>query len=160
MWKDVQLELLSQPLGLWHSQQWTIVKWILVTTKAMTLRLIFLLCKIEILNILYFILAQTSYNLVAFNIWHLFMVRGTHSASNVELEPLESGFPGISVVKKLPANEEDTSFDSCIRKIPWRRKQPPTPAFLPGRSHGQRSLVGYSPWGCKESDMTEWLSIH
>ena len=36
----------------------------------------------------------------------------------------------------------------------------PTPVFLPGEPHGQRSLVGYSPWGCKESDTTEWLSTH
>ena len=36
-----------------------------------------------------------------------------------------------------------------------RRKWQPTPVSLPGESHGQRSLVGYSPWGCKESDMTE-----
>ena len=46
-------------------------------------------------------------------------------------------------------------FDPWVRKIPWRRARQPTPAFLPGESHGQRSLVGYSPWGCKESDMTE-----
>ena len=39
---------------------------------------------------------------------------------------------------------------------PWRRKWQPTPVFLPGKSHGQRSLVGYCPWGRKESDMTEW----
>ena len=45
-----------------------------------------------------------------------------------------------------------------IRKIPWRRKWQPSPVFLPGKFHGQRSLVGYSPWGCKESDMTKWLS--
>ena len=38
---------------------------------------------------------------------------------------------------------------------PWRRKWQPTPVFLPGKFHGQRSLVGYSPWGCKELDMTE-----
>ena len=38
-----------------------------------------------------------------------------------------------------------------------RRKWQPTPVFLPGKSHGQRNLVGYSPWGCKESDMTEQL---
>ena len=37
----------------------------------------------------------------------------------------------------------------------WRRKWQPTPVFLPGESHGWRSLVGYSPWGHKESDMTE-----
>ena len=36
----------------------------------------------------------------------------------------------------------------------------PTPVFLPGESHGQRSLMGYSPWGCKELDMTEWLSTY
>ena len=40
-------------------------------------------------------------------------------------------------------------------KIPWRRAWQPPPVFLPGESHGHRSLVGYSPWGCKESDMTE-----
>ena len=40
-------------------------------------------------------------------------------------------------------------------KIPWRRAWPPTPAFLSGESHGQRSLVGYSPWGCKELDTAE-----
>ena len=40
----------------------------------------------------------------------------------------------------------------------WRRKWQPTPVFLPGKSQGQRILVGYSPWGCKESDKTEQLS--
>ena len=45
----------------------------------------------------------------------------------------------------------------------WRRHWHPTPVLLPGKSHGRRSLVGYSPWGCKESDMTEQLhftSLH
>ena len=42
----------------------------------------------------------------------------------------------------------------------WRRQWPPTPVLLPGKSHGQRSLVGCSPWGCKESDMTEQLHFH
>ena len=46
-------------------------------------------------------------------------------------------------------------FSPWVGKIPWRRKWQPTPVFLPGKSHGQRSLVGYSPWGCKEWDMTE-----
>ena len=49
-------------------------------------------------------------------------------------------------------------FDSWVGKIPGRRKWQPTPVFLPGKSHGQRSLVGYSPWGHKESDTTEQLS--
>ena len=46
-------------------------------------------------------------------------------------------------------------FDPWVKKIPWRRKQQPTPIFLPEESHGQRSLVGYSLWGHKESDVTE-----
>ena len=46
-------------------------------------------------------------------------------------------------------------LDHSVRMIPSSKKWQPTPVFLPGESHGQRSLVGYSPWGCKESDMTE-----
>ena len=48
---------------------------------------------------------------------------------------------------------------SWVQKIPWRREWLPTPVFLPGEFHGQRSLVGYSPWDCKESDMTEGLTL-
>ena len=54
-------------------------------------------------------------------------------------------------------------FNSWVGKIPWRREWQPTPVFLPGESHGQRSLAGYSPQGRKESDTTEWLhftSLH
>ena len=47
-----------------------------------------------------------------------------------------------------------------VGKIPWRREWLPTPVFLPEKSHGQRSLVGCSPWGHKESDMTEQQSTH
>ena len=47
-------------------------------------------------------------------------------------------------------------FNSWIRKI-WRKEWLPTPILLPGESHGQRSLVGYSPWVCKELDMTKQL---
>ena len=48
-------------------------------------------------------------------------------------------------------------FDPWVRKFPWRRKWQPTPVFLPGKSHGQRSPVSYSPWGHKELDTTERL---
>ena len=48
-------------------------------------------------------------------------------------------------------------FDRWVGKILWRRKWQPTPVLLPGESHGRRSLVGYSPWGLKESDTTEQL---
>ena len=49
-------------------------------------------------------------------------------------------------------------YNTKVRKIPWRRKTN-TPVFLPGESHGQRRLTGYNPWGCKESDMTEQLTL-
>ena len=48
-------------------------------------------------------------------------------------------------------------FNPWIGKIPWRGKQQPTQVLLPGKSHGWRSLAGYSPWGRKESDTTERL---
>ena len=48
-------------------------------------------------------------------------------------------------------------FNPWVGKISWRRNWQPTPVLLPGKSHGHRSLVGYRPWGCKESDTTEWL---
>ena len=49
------------------------------------------------------------------------------------------------------------SVKYMVRKIPWRIKWQPTPVLLPGKSHGWRSLVGYSPWGHKQSDMTEQI---
>ena len=45
-----------------------------------------------------------------------------------------------------------------VRNIPWRREWLSTPIFLPGEFHGHRSLGGYSPWGCKVLDTTEWLT--
>ena len=51
-------------------------------------------------------------------------------------------------------------FDPWVGKIPWRRQWQPTPLFLPGKFHGQRSLAGYSLWGCKELNMTERLNYH
>ena len=48
----------------------------------------------------------------------------------------------------------------CVQHLTWRRQWHPTPVLLPGKSHGWRSLVGCSPWGCEESDMTERLHFH
>ena len=55
---------------------------------------------------------------------------------------------------------QETQILSLIWEDPWRRKWQPTPVFLPGKSHGQRSLAGYSPWCCRESDTTEQPSMH
>ena len=58
------------------------------------------------------------------------------------------------MVKNPPANARDSGSIPRVGKIPRRTRQP-TPVFLPGGSHGQRSLVGYSHWGRKEPDTTE-----
>ena len=67
------------------------------------------------------------------------------------------GFPGGASDKEPSANVGDIRDVGLILglEIPWRRSQQPTPVFLPGEFHGQRSLEGYSPKGLKESDMTE-----
>ena len=50
-------------------------------------------------------------------------------------------------------------FNPWVRKIPWRRAWPPTPVFLPGEFHGQKSLESYSQWRCQELDTTEQLTL-
>ena len=59
------------------------------------------------------------------------------------------GFPGGSVVKNPPVNTRDTGSIPGAGRFPWTRKWQPTSVFLPGESHGQKSLTGYSPWGCE-----------
>ena len=76
---------------------------------------------------------------------------------------LALSFPAGAVVKNLPANagdSRDTVLIPVLGKIPWKRQWQPTTIFLPREFHGQRTLAGYSPWGCKESDTTEQLTQH
>ena len=70
------------------------------------------------------------------------------------------GFPNGSVGKESTCNVGDTGDLGLIpglgsNLLPWRREWQPIPVFLPGETHGQRSLAGYSPWGLEESDKTE-----
>ena len=65
----------------------------------------------------------------------------------------QKDLPGGTDGKASAYNAGDPG--SIPGKISWRRKWKATPVFLPGKSHGWRSLVGYSPWGCKELDTTE-----
>ena len=58
-------------------------------------------------------------------------------------------FPGDASGKGPACQRRRCGFDPCIQKIPWRRKLQPTPVLLPREIHAQRSLAGYSPWGCK-----------
>ena len=82
---------------------------------------------------------------------------------------------GISPTSKAPENQMTslvaqtvkhlpTMWETCVRslvgKISWRRKRQPSPVLLPGKFHGQRSLVGYGPCGRKESDTTERLHFY
>ena len=69
----------------------------------------------------------------------------------------EKRFPGSSDGKES-ATVQEIWVRALVGKILWRRKWQPTPVFLPGESHGQRSLVGYSPGGHKELDTTEQLT--
>ena len=65
-----------------------------------------------------------------------------------------SGHPWWLPSKESTFHCRRHGFNPRVGKIPWTRAQQPTPIFLPGESHGQRSLAGYSPWGHKESDTT------
>ena len=69
-------------------------------------------------------------------------------------------FPGGFSGKEPTCQCRRCRFDPWVRKIPWRREWLPTPVFLPGEFHGQRTLVSCSPWCHKESDTTERLHIH
>ena len=75
------------------------------------------------------------------------------------LQKIGTCYQVVQRLKRLLPTWE-TGFDPWVRKSSWRRKWHPTPVFLPGESRGWRSLVGYSPRGCKESDMTEPLHFH
>ena len=70
-----------------------------------------------------------------------------------------NGLPWWLRQKRICLQSGRPRFDPWVRKMPWRRAWLPSPVFLPGDSHGQRSLAGYSPWGCnkhnKELDTTE-----
>ena len=66
----------------------------------------------------------------------------------------KQGFPSSSDSKA----SKRPRFNPWVGKIPWRRKWQPTVVFLPGKFHGERSLAGYSLWGCKELDTTERLT--
>ena len=73
------------------------------------------------------------------------------------------GFPGGATGKESAYQSRKSKrceFDPCVGKIPWSRKWHPTPVFLPGKLHGQRSLVGCRPRGHKELDTTEHTHTH
>ena len=72
---------------------------------------------------------------------------------------IDDYFPGGSDGKRIRLQCGRPGFDPWVGKIPWWRQPLPTPLLLPREFQGQRTLVGYSPRGHKESDTTEWLSL-
>ena len=83
---------------------------------------------------------SSAFSKSSLNIWKLTVCR--------LLKPGPVYHSGISMCTYFP------NYIPCY----WRRRWHLTPVLLPGKSHGQRSLVGYSPWGCEELDTTEWLN--
>ena len=71
-----------------------------------------------------------------------------------EIRTQTMGFPSGLMVRN-PLAKRRCRFNPWVSKMLWRRKWQPTPVFLPGKSHGWRTLAGYSPWGHKELDTTE-----
>ena len=97
---------------------------------------------------LFFIEVQLLYNVVLVS-----AIQQSESAICIHIYGLPWWLRWLSVCLQCGR----PGFDPWVRKIPWRRKRQPTPVLLPGKFHGRRSLVGYSPWGYKELDTTEWL---
>ena len=78
------------------------------------------------------------------------------------IQEIAEDFPDGAVVKSLLQcrRRQRCRFASWVRKIPWSRKWQPAPIFLPGKHHVQRSLAGYSPWGCKELGTPKHAHTH
>ena len=76
------------------------------------------------------------------------------------LDSILVGLPRWLSGKEFGCHCRRCRFNPCVGKIPWKGKWLPTPVFLPGKTHGERSLAGYTPQGFKESDTTEWLNHH
>ena len=97
-----------------------------------------------------------------YNIVLVYAVLQSGSVICIHISPPFWAFYFLLVVKNLLANAgdlRDVGFDPWDMKIPQRRKWQPTPVFLPGKFRRQRSLVGYSRWGCKDTRL-KWLSMH
>ena len=88
-------------------------------------------------------------------------VKGNKAKRNKTRHACTQGFPGSTLPKDPPSNAASLRrprFSPWSGEVPWSREWQPTPVSLPGKSHGQRSLVGYSSWGRRELDTTEYMS--
>ena len=88
------------------------------------------------------------------------MAMAPHSSSLAWEIPWTEEPSGLQFMESLRVGHNWATSLSLFTFMHWRRKWQPTPVLLPGKSHGQRSLVGYSPWGHWGSDTTERLYFH
>ena len=103
---------------------------------------------------------NTYYYIACYPQWHfLFFFRLMWKKKKKKTLTAILGFPGGSDSKESTCDVGHPGSIPGSGRFPWRRAWLPTPVFLPGESHGQRSLAGYSPWGHKELDMTERLTL-
>ena len=84
---------------------------------------------------------------------------GEVGSRSLEDKPVFNGLPSGSDDKESASNAEDLGVIPGWGRSPRERNGNPAPVFLPGEFHGQRRLAGYSPWGCKELDTTEPLTL-
>ena len=101
----------------------------------------------EISSLSHSILSLYFFALLHYSL-ELYIQLGVSFLSSFELFYLgHMGFPGGSEVKASACNVGDLGLIPGSGRFPWRRKWKPTPVFLPGEFHGQRGIVGPSPWG-------------
>ena len=100
-----------------------------------------------------------DYNTLCHN-WfkYLSLPSHNHKILPTTLPPSKNLVPWVAQMVKNLIQCGRPRFDPWVRKIPWKKKWQPILVFLPGKSHGQRSLAGYSPCTRKESDMTGWIT--
>ena len=91
--------------------------------------------------------------------WQVYLSHPYPCHPNLPAPPHTGYFPGGSDGKVSACKCRRTWFNLWVGKITWRREWLPTPVFLPREFCGQKSLVGYSPWACKELDITEQLTL-
>ena len=103
---------------------------------------------------------KSRYKISTGDIVHHRMTLATNTESRIwkSLREQVLGFPaGTSGQESIcyAGDPVRCGLDPWVKKVPCRRAWQPTPVYLPGESHGQKSLAGYRPWGLKELDMTE-----
>ena len=90
---------------------------------------------------------------------HKYIIPCTEHLKNLSLKKYQSSKQKEEMSSQFPSLGSGSGLNPQVRKIPWRKEWQPTPVFLPGEFHGQRNLMGYSPWSRKESGTTDQLKI-